>query len=251
VVTLKSGKSVSLHLLLKSIPASEGMSCPQLFQQAEPNSGAQVTIVSFQDQDREVITRQSTLTDEIRQVLADNQVHNVFLSEADGIWFGSVTKSKTGSLKLSSGSKEDVQYSSHIDSILHSPPKKRVLNLPKWGGGLPQRTIPNHTPSPKPSNLLTTSLNPSVASDLDNKFQSIRIEINAQCEQNVHFDARISSLEVSTRSIDSKIDQVLAHLAPPTSPTHKMQRITTTRDESMSYPGLDVSSFTNGDNISL
>ncbi len=56
VVTLKSGKSVSLHLLLKSIPASEGMSCPQLFQQAEPNSGAQVTIVSFQDQDREVIT---------------------------------------------------------------------------------------------------------------------------------------------------------------------------------------------------
>jgi hypothetical protein len=94
-------------------------------------------------------------------------------------------------------------------------------------------------------------MNPPNASDLDKKIESIRIEINAQRERNIHFDARITSLEVSTRSIDSKIDQVLAHLAPPTSPTHKMQRINTTCDESMPCPGLDSSSFTNGDNIFL
>jgi len=35
-------------MLLKSIPASEGMSRPQLFQQAEPYHGVTVTIVTFQ-----------------------------------------------------------------------------------------------------------------------------------------------------------------------------------------------------------
>jgi hypothetical protein len=112
------------------------MSCPQLFQQAEPNIGGHVTIVSFQDQDREkVIARQSSLADEIRQILADHQARNVFLNEADGLWGGSITKSKNGSIKLSSGSNEDAQYTSHINSILNSPPKKGILNLPKWGGG--------------------------------------------------------------------------------------------------------------------
>jgi len=36
---------LSIRLLLKSIPASAGMSRPQLFQQAEPNPAGVVTIV--------------------------------------------------------------------------------------------------------------------------------------------------------------------------------------------------------------
>ncbi len=51
IIHLKNGKTISIQHLLKSIPASEGMSCPQLFQQAEPNPVAVVTIVTFQAQD--------------------------------------------------------------------------------------------------------------------------------------------------------------------------------------------------------
>jgi hypothetical protein len=89
------------------------------------------------------------------------------------------------------------------------------------GGGIPHPTIPNPTPSPNPVNLQTLQMTPSFVSDFDNKFESIRIEINSQWDCNARFGARISYLEVSTRSIDSKMDQVLACLAPPPHPLPK------------------------------
>jgi hypothetical protein len=46
LIKLKNGKSITLRHLLESLPASAGMSRPQLFQQAEPNHGAMVTIVT-------------------------------------------------------------------------------------------------------------------------------------------------------------------------------------------------------------
>lgn len=92
-IQLKNGKSISLHLLLKSIPATEGMSWPKLFQQAEPNNGATVTIVTFQDQDKElIIARQETLEEDIRNVIAAGQENQVFLNDLDGIWFSGVNK---------------------------------------------------------------------------------------------------------------------------------------------------------------
>jgi len=73
-ILLKNGQAVTLRTLLKSIPASNGMSCLQLFQQAEPNHCAMVTVVTFQAQDRDlVLTRQATLEDEICQVIADGE----------------------------------------------------------------------------------------------------------------------------------------------------------------------------------
>jgi hypothetical protein len=74
IVQLKNGKSISIHHLLKSIPATQGMSQPQLFQQAEPNPAVVITIVSFQAQDREmVMARQATLEEEIRNIIADGE----------------------------------------------------------------------------------------------------------------------------------------------------------------------------------
>jgi len=55
LVKLKNGQSILIRHLLKSIPASTGMSWPQLFQHAEPNPGAMVTIVTFQASDRELV----------------------------------------------------------------------------------------------------------------------------------------------------------------------------------------------------
>jgi hypothetical protein len=50
------------------------MSRPQLFQLAEPNLSAVVTIVTFQAQDQELaIARQPSLEAEIRQVIAPGE----------------------------------------------------------------------------------------------------------------------------------------------------------------------------------
>jgi hypothetical protein len=227
LVLLKNGTSITLRHLLKSIPASEGMSRPQLFYQVEKNSGAHVTIIMFQSQDHDLVMDcQASLENEICQVLASDQSQNAFINDSEGIWFGAVTKTKEGNIKplSSSASKPDIVYSSHINCMLHSPPKKRVLNLPKWGGGIPNTAAPP-TPSPWPFSMPTSSPKSSISSDVDAKFESIRIEMNNQRDCNARFDARISSLELSTQSIDSKLDLILARLAPPsspTSPTHKM-----------------------------
>jgi hypothetical protein len=126
LVHLKNGKSISLRLLLKSIPASEGMSRPQLFQQVEPNHGATVTIVTFQDRDKElVLARQETLDEEIRSVIAPGQESQVFINDLDGIWFGGVNKSKNGInlVALKNKKKEDVEYFDHVNRVMSSPPK--------------------------------------------------------------------------------------------------------------------------------
>jgi hypothetical protein len=101
-------------MLLKSIPASEGMSHPQLFQQAEPNHGATVTIVTFQASDKElVMARQDTLEEEPHNVLAPDQENKLFLNEFDGIWFGGVNKNKKGNHypSLKNRAKDDVDCS--------------------------------------------------------------------------------------------------------------------------------------------
>lgn len=73
------------------------MSRPQLFQQAEPNHGATVTIVTFQAQDREqVLAHQASLEDEIHQVIAEGESEKIFLDDNEGIWFDGVNKQKSG-----------------------------------------------------------------------------------------------------------------------------------------------------------
>jgi len=141
-ILLKNGQTVSLRTLLKSLPASNGMSRPQLFQQAEPNHGAMVTIVTFQAQDRDlVLAHQATLEDEIRQVIAEGESEKVFVDDNEGVWFGGVNKQKTGRMNIipKHTNKASIEYVSHINHIMNSPPKKRVHtpSTGKWGGGIP------------------------------------------------------------------------------------------------------------------
>jgi hypothetical protein len=71
------------------------MSRPQLFQQAEPNVVALVTVVTFLAQDYNlVIARQATLETEIRQVLAPGEEDKGFVDPTEGIWFGGANKTK-------------------------------------------------------------------------------------------------------------------------------------------------------------
>jgi len=232
IIQIKNGKSISICHLLKSIPATKGMSRPQLFQQAEPNPAAVVTIVTFQAQDREmVMARQATLEEEIRNVIADGKENKVFLNETDGIWFSGVNKNKNGNVlsNVRHCSKDDAAYFDHINRLMNSPPKKRIFNPPKWGGGI-QPTAP--IPSQCGQNTRVNSSQPSpphmmINNEISNKFDSIHTELNIQRECNARFDARISNLEITTQSIDDKIDLVLERLAS-TSPSHKIQKNSST-----------------------
>jgi hypothetical protein len=47
---------------------------------------------------------------------------------------------------------------------------------------------------------------------IDNHFEMTRVEINNQHLYNAVLDERIKSLEVTTQSIDSKVDKVIDHL---------------------------------------
>jgi hypothetical protein len=137
LVPLKNGTSISIRMLLKSIPASEGMSRPQLFQQAEPNHGATVTIVTFQASDKDfVMALQETLEEEICNVLAPDQEQKIFLNEFDGIWFGGVNKTKKGLQysSLKNKTKDDVDYSAHINSIMNSKTGFKSSQLEGGGG---------------------------------------------------------------------------------------------------------------------
>jgi hypothetical protein len=96
-ILLSTGNKVSLKTLLKSIPASTGMSRPQLFQHLEPNISGVVTMVTFQKQDIPlVLARQNSLEVEIRQIIVDGKEDKLFIDTAEGIWFGGVSKTKTG-----------------------------------------------------------------------------------------------------------------------------------------------------------
>jgi hypothetical protein len=161
-ILLKNGQTVTLRTLLKSIPASNGMSRPQLFQQAEPNHEAMVTIVTFQAQDRELFLAR------IRQVIAEGESEKVFIDDNEGIWFGGVNKQKSCHTNIipKHTNRASMEYVSHINRIMNSPPKKRVHtpSTVKWGGGIPTSSCtssPNHSVTQNiatPSNEFVHSL---------------------------------------------------------------------------------------------
>jgi hypothetical protein len=108
---------------------------------------------------------------------------------------------------------------------MNSPPKKCILNQPKWGGGIPisnNNALTSHPPTVTP--LTKTRFIPLPTTEaLDNRFDMIRAEMQSQCEINVHFDSRIGSLEATTKQIDSKIDRILGHMESSLL-SHKVQQ---------------------------
>jgi hypothetical protein len=189
LVPLKNGTSISIRMLLKSIPASEGMSRPQLFQQTEPNHGATVTIVTFQASDKDfVMALQETLEEEICNVLAPDQEQKIFLNEFDGIWFGGVNKTKKGLQysSLKNKTKDDVDYSAHINSIMNSKTGFKSSQLE--GGGQHTSTTPSttaHIP------VVPASTQKPPPSDLNKNFELLYAEIDNQRDCNAQFDQHI------------------------------------------------------------
>ncbi len=126
IIKLRNGKSVSLRTLIKSIPASTGMTRPQLFQHLEPNISGVVTMVTFQKQDSDhVYAWQLTQESEVHQVIADDEDEKVFIDNKEAIWFGGVNKMKTGRILASQQmDKSSLEYTNHITRLMTSPPPK-------------------------------------------------------------------------------------------------------------------------------
>jgi hypothetical protein len=80
--------------------------------------------------------------------------------------------------------------------------------------------------------------------EANKKIENIYAELNIQRECNARIDARISNLEITTPSIDDKIDLVLDRLAP-SSPSHKIQK-TSPHQHNESHPHPGWSSQSNG-----
>jgi hypothetical protein len=172
-VKLKNGSTVSLCTLIKSIPLSSGMSRPQLFQQVEPKISGIVTMVTFQKQDHDLVYQcQNTLESEIRQIIAEGQEYNVFVDDADGIWFGGVNKTKTGRiLAAKQVDKSSLEYTKHISRFMNSPPKKRSSGVPLP----PPKTVIVEKPT-----FYTPSPSPKFKHPLGTPFGTLRLKIGLQ-----------------------------------------------------------------------
>jgi len=135
-VKLRDSQEVSLRMLLRSLPESQGMSRPQLFQLVEPNPAGAVVVVTFQQCDREyVLNHRMFLESDIRAQIAKGAGCKVFQSEVAGMWFNEVHRSRNSRLALGKqSSKSDLEHIEHTHRILSSPPprKKRAYNPGKW-----------------------------------------------------------------------------------------------------------------------
>jgi hypothetical protein len=141
---------------------------------------------------------QDTLEAEIREVLAEGEDEKIFSDPEQGIWFGGINRPNNGKLSINIlNDPKDSYYSKHLNRVMNSPPKKRRATPARRGGGLPQPHLINNPTSNTNSlstNTFHTPNQPTVAmatASLNQKFDSIRIEINNQRQQNAIFDERI------------------------------------------------------------
>jgi hypothetical protein len=97
VVKLKTGQSIMLRTLLKSLPASQGMSHPLLFQHFEANATGTIHMAIYQRSDHDLVTaRLASIQQEILQVLAEGEEAKIFANPQEGLWFGNVHQNSQG-----------------------------------------------------------------------------------------------------------------------------------------------------------
>jgi hypothetical protein len=167
------------------------MSRPQLFQHVEPNISGVVTMVICQKQDLPlVLARQNSLEMEIRQIIADGEDDKVFIDTAEGIWFGGVSKTKTGRiLAAQQADRSSLAYTNHISRILKSPPKKRGGGIPILPEKIMKQTITPSitTPNATQKNIASVWTNHQ-DNTINDKFVAIQLQFSQQHEHNIHFN---------------------------------------------------------------
>jgi hypothetical protein len=111
-ITLKGGTKTSIRMLLKSLPATQGMQCNRLFHIINPNAGNTCTIATFQKADKAYIEQwKLSLEQGKKSVLEKGEASKVFIDEVDGIWFGGTVKQVNGKpIVLHTPSRTDLEF---------------------------------------------------------------------------------------------------------------------------------------------
>jgi hypothetical protein len=194
-ITLKGGTTTSLRMLLKSLPATQGMQRNRLFHIIDPNAGHTCTIATFQKSDKAHIEqRKLSLEQGIRSVLEKGEAPKVFIDEIEGIWFGGTVRHKNGKpFSITAPSKTDMEFRKHTDSILNNPPNKKRLqqNSPTPANTNPATpgahiSLTHHiTPPPASTNMNTQSPTPmthQIIAAIENCFRIVETELTFQRE---------------------------------------------------------------------
>jgi hypothetical protein len=126
-ITLKDQKNITIRMLLRCLPATQGMSRPQLFQLAETNATRESIVVTYQKPDRALVqARLSSLQNDITALLAPGEADRIFISEIEGLTFSPITKTKGGQfIQRQPTSITTINHIQHTKTILSSPPKMR------------------------------------------------------------------------------------------------------------------------------
>jgi hypothetical protein len=231
-VKLPGGKVTLLRTLLKSLPATEGMSRNKLFQVVDPNAGQTCTIVTFQKSDRHFIEqRKATLERELRAILGPEDIEKIFIDPNDGIWFGGNVRTKNGKpVTVNVPNKSDIEYIKNADAILNNPPKKRNITNNNTNHA---KTPPNpptqisyreivqahHTQTQSVSiqdtegttTTTTTQTSQMVTATVEARFQVIETEMRNQKHHQMGMDRRLFQVEQRTTTIDENIAAMMEH----------------------------------------
>ena len=226
LLTLKDGKLTTIRTLLKSLPASDGMSRPRLFQVVDLVPSQDCVIVTFQRSDRPLVEeRQFALEVELRDQLAPGEATKLFTNEVTGLRFGLANhKNKGKVIKIHNPSQVHQDFVHYADSLLSSPPKKRshasmnktdlaskTINSTAAGNisysGVVQAQT-THTRSVADPNGVTTTTttqtSQTVMAVVETRFQTIEHEQKS-------IKNRLSSVEQRTMSTDENIRAMMAH----------------------------------------
>jgi hypothetical protein len=243
-IKIKGGQEIPLRILLKSLPATHGMSRPQLFQLAEPNISGVTTIVTFQFTDKPYIeSRKSTLETEIRKIIEPGEENKVFLDNKDGLWFGGVRKNKNGKvITVQQPCKLTIEHCNRISSILRSPPKKRPnsqVTQPNTSLPVPHKPEGHHQIRPQQTTTSPTTIQADpIPAQITEQFHQIAQEFQTQHERNMIFDQRIGTLERTTNKIDTNVETIMSRLDillsnNPSNPSKQRKTSITTTDTDM------------------
>jgi hypothetical protein len=128
-VTLKDGSIITVQTLLKSLPASPGMSKNRLFQVVDLNTSHDCVIVTYQRVDKSFIEdRKFTLEQELLSHLTPGQANLVFQDKFEGIQLVPAHHEHRGKIIcVHHPTKSHQEFVKHADNILSSPPKKELI----------------------------------------------------------------------------------------------------------------------------
>jgi len=224
-VILTDNKEVTIRTLLKSLPASKGMSRPRLFQVVDCIPAQNCVLVTFQRSDRPMVEgRQFDLEVELCDQLASEQESKLFIDEVQRLRFGHAYHKNRGKIiRVHNPSQTHVDFVQHADRLLSSPPKKRTSaaltqssfqttksavttgNLSYRGMVQAQTT---HTCSvAKPNGITTTTTtqtSQTVMAIIETRFQTIEEEQKA-------LNHRLNNVEHRTTSTDENIRAMMDH----------------------------------------